>query len=242
MRFQVLGFRFQESKSAFLNFPRTFNLEPKTLRRASRGFTLIELLVVCGIMVVVGAIIFASNSKFGGQALLQNLAYDVALSVRQAQVYGISVQRFGSSATAFSYGYGTHFDLSNPRMYNLFADVNKNGIYDAGEDVAPSPYSIGRGYFISKLCATATVSGSAEVCNSAVNGNPKTLDIIFLRPEPDALISANSSAGGSSCVLNAATCQASARIFLKSPRGDTMSVSVQANGQIAVDQTAVIQK
>jgi type II secretory pathway pseudopilin PulG len=196
----------------------------------STGFTLIELLVVCGIMVVVGAIIFASNNKFGGQVLLQNLAYDVALSIRQAQVYGISVQRFG--ANNFNAGYGMHFELSNSRTYNLFADANKTGLYAVGEDVAPSPYSIGRGYYISKLCAPAGVGVGCTSGTSVLK-----LDIVFLRPEPDAWISAS----GNSCTpTNSAACQPDARIVLKSPRGDTMSIFVSANGQIAVDQVAVI--
>ena len=197
---------------------------------------MIELLVVCGIMVVVGGIIFASNSKFGGQVLLQNLAYDVALSMRQAQVYGISVQRFGSGLTSFSYGYGMHFDTDTPTSYNLLADVDGDGIYDAGEDVPPSPYSIGRGYSIFKLCAPAGVLLSDCTATGSSLQVPK-LDIVFIRPEPDAWISASSV----SCTpRSTGACQPSARIVLQSPRGDTMSISVFANGQIAVDQVSSI--
>ena len=202
---------------------------PSSKLKTHQGFTLVELLVVCAIMVVVGAIIFASNNKFGGQVLLQNLAYDVALSVRQAQVYGISVQRFNG---AFNYAYGMHFDTSTPTAYNLFADVNANGLYAAGEDVAPSPYSIGRAYSILRLCAPA---GSDLACTG---GTVVTkLDIVFIRPEPDAWISS----GSVSCVPRTGTnCRASSRVVLQSPRGDKMSLKVFANGQIAVDQVAAI--
>lgn len=201
-----------------------------------RGFTLIELLVVTGVIVVVSAVVLANQNRFGGQVLLQNFAYDVALSIRQAQVYGLAVVRVGSGAgSSFSASYGMHFDSSSTnnlnKKYNLFADTNKNGLWETGEDVAPSPYNIGRGYLISKLCSPA---GTDINCTSGTVV-PK-LDIMFIRPEPDALISADSL----SCISSAANCKASARIVLKSPRGDTMSVSVQANGQIAVDQKSAV--
>lgn len=209
----------------------------------SRGFTLIELLVVCGIMVIVSAIILASNNKFGGQVLLQNFAYDVALSIREAQVYGISVERFGSGAgSSFTAGYGIHFDLSSPKNYTLFADaVTVNGLYDC-----PSPgvtcelvnaNTINRDYVISQLCYTP--QGGTEICNSSTSGTPKTLDILFVRPEPDALITACGASCASSCLLTPSSCASAARITLRSPQGQTMSVTVEANGQIAVDQTSL---
>ncbi len=204
-------------------------------RIKQRGFTLIELLVVCGIMVVVTGIILASNNQYGGQVLLQNFAYDVALSIRQAQVYGISVQRFGSGATPFNYGYGMHFDINNPTEYVMFADLESTGIFVPNhtptENVPPSPYKIGRSYVISKLCSPA---GTDVQCTGGTAVSK--LDILFVRPEPDAWIAAS----GVQCYKTASPCQPSARIVVRSPRGATMSVRVLANGQIAVDQVSVI--
>jgi prepilin-type N-terminal cleavage/methylation domain-containing protein len=82
--------------------------------RESRGFTLIELLVVTAILVIVSGLVLANHSRFGGKILLQNLAYDMALSVRQAQVYGISVRQFG--AGTYSAGYGIRFSTSVPTL------------------------------------------------------------------------------------------------------------------------------
>src|SRR3989344_4615422 len=50
-----------------------------------RGFTLVELMVVTGILVVITSLILANNTRFGGAVLLENLAYDIALSMRKAQ-------------------------------------------------------------------------------------------------------------------------------------------------------------
>lgn len=168
---------------------------------------------------IVSSVILASNSNFGGKILLENLAYDMALTVRQAQVYGISTQRFG--ANNYSAGYGLHFAMSSPALYVLFADaVTANGLYDSGELV--QSIAIERGYTIQKLCATP-INGS-EDCTLT------QLDILFKRPEPDAWISAN----GTSCILLSGSCQESARIFVNSPRGDVYSILVDVNGQVSV--------
>ncbi|MBI5470053.1 prepilin-type N-terminal cleavage/methylation domain-containing protein [Candidatus Kaiserbacteria bacterium] len=185
----------------------------------SAGFTLIELLVICAILVVVSGVILANNTAFGGAVLLESMAYDMALSMREAQVYGVSVARFGSGI--YSAGYGMHFDTGSPATYVLFADaVNANGLYDQGEIVSSTDFQ--RGYRVVSLCATQT--DATEVCGYT------RLDVSFLRPEPDAWISAD----GSSCILLSSACKEGARIVLQSPRGDQTSVVVEANGQIYV--------
>ena len=78
-------------------------------RRGTSAFTLIELLVVIGIIVLVSAAMLANMNKFGGAALTQNLAYDIALSMREAQVYGIAVQNVRGSA-GFTPAYGMYFN------------------------------------------------------------------------------------------------------------------------------------
>jgi len=193
---------------------------------AERGFTLIELLVVTALIVIISTVVLADNNRFGGVVQLQNLAYNIALSIRQAQVYGIAVARFQTGS--FGAGYGVHFDSSISDTYELYADaITQNGVYDCPQPGTNNcelvqTTGLSRGYTIEDLCVTP--ASGTESC-----GTPK-LDIMFLRPEPDAWISSD----GVSCTLDHAACAQSARIELLSPRGDTMSVSVQANGQISV--------
>jgi len=242
---EVRGAR-KSTRARFLHVlePRTSNLKA--------GFTLIELLVVCAIIVMVAGLVLANQGKFGGQVLLQNFAYDVALSLRQAQVYGISVQRFGAASDRrFNAGYGIYIDHSPPyTQYILFADshpLTPNHRYrersdpddpTTGDEVR-TRMDIKRGYTISKLCVPATPN--AADCYPA-----NALHIIFLRPEPDAFITWTNSGSSPSTYIctpaalndsNPNTCPSSARIVLKSPRGETMSVVVYNNGQIAVDQS-----
>src|SRR3989344_5200796 len=191
-----------------------------------RGFTVIELIVVTGIFVIVTAIVLASNNRFGGRILLQNLAYDIALTVRQAQVYGISVRQFAGGN--FSAGYAMYFGGS-PTTYVLFADAGTpDGLFNAAESETVESTEIARGYFISKLCAPAGIDTDCTQ-GTAVN----RLDILFKRPEPDACISA----GGVSAINEDGSCaggKESGRIVVESPRGDKMSIVVEATGQISI--------
>ena len=193
-----------------------------------RGFSLVELLVICAILVVISGTILVSDTRFGGAMLLENLAYDMALSVRESQVFGVSVQRF--STNTYSAGYGMHFDMTSPTTYLLFADViTANGMYDC-----PTPGSsncelysstaISRGFTISDICVTP--NNGTEVCGH------NRVDVFFQRPEPDAFLSVD----GVSCPLQSASCQQRARIQVKSPRGDFSSVIIDNNGQIFVQK------
>src|SRR3989344_3669939 len=61
-----------------LDFPGSSQLAAGT---SSPGFTLVELVVVTAIIVVVSSVVLVNNNRFGGVIQLENLAYDVALSV-----------------------------------------------------------------------------------------------------------------------------------------------------------------
>lgn len=195
----------------------------------SRGFTLIEMLVVTAVMIVISGLLLASNSRFGGTVQLESLAYDIGLSIRQAQVYGISVRQF--SPGVFTAGYGMHFEMSipgTPTTYVLFGDaVSANGLYDGGELVTST--TISRGYSIKQLCVTPAGPGDAA---SREDCSVTKVDVLFKRPEPDAFISANLL----SCILKNGPCEESARIVVQSPRNDTMSITIGVNGQISVSK------
>ncbi|OGG50408.1 hypothetical protein A3C18_00555 [Candidatus Kaiserbacteria bacterium RIFCSPHIGHO2_02_FULL_54_11b] len=186
-------------------------------------------MAVTAIIVVVTGVVLANNGRFGGVVQLQNLAYDVALSIRQAQVYSISVQRYGTGTDDFSTAYGVHFETALSQNYMLFGDVDEDGFFDReplpnGENVSPSPYTIRNGFQIIGLCAPA--GSDATTC---MNAYPSTqLDIVFKRPEADAYIRKNGQSG----------LHSSARIILRSPRNDVMSVVVENNGQISVKREA----
>lgn len=186
---------------------------------ARSGFTLIELLVVTAIVVIISGVVLANNTRFGGSVLLQNFAYDMALSIREAQVYGIAVRRAASGT--FGSGFGVHFEMSSPTTYVLFADTNPSPtgdeIYNVGQGELVETNTILRGYKIQGLCTKETAAGVWDCTANA-------LDILFRRPEPDAYIHTN----------GAGALHSYSRIVLVSPQGDQISVLVEANGQITV--------
>src|ERR1035437_8584732 len=104
------------------------------------GFTLVELLVVIFIFMIITGITIFSYGKFNSSLSIQNLADDIALSVRRAQGFAIGVRGTGSS---FTDGYGIHF-TANPnsplnagsnKAFILFTDMgitpNKKYNYDS---------------------------------------------------------------------------------------------------------------
>lgn len=189
--------------------------------KQEQGFTLVELLVSIGIFTVITAVAVFNHAQFNGTVLLTNLTYEIALSVRQAQFYGITVRQSSADPTKFDSGYGIHFDLSTPTTYLLFED-GKNGnpqnhVYNAGLGTSTTEaleyFSIQRGNKISKLCL-------AGDCSKTV------ADISFIRPNPDTYITA----GGI-----ASTYYTKAEICVSSPQSMKRKIVVESTGQISVD-------
>lgn len=181
-----------------------------------RGLTLIELLVVMGIFSIISLVVLANHSRFNSSVLLGSLAYDIALSVREAQVYGLSVREFANS---FQVGYGVRF--ASATSYVFFADTNANKKYDSGVDSIVRTYTLGKGHTVKRFCATSSLG--VETCSDSSSGPLNYLDILFFRPDPDANITSNNP-----------TVYSSAKVVVTSPSGETRTVTVVSTGQISV--------
>ncbi len=195
----------------------------KKLFKISRGFTLIELMVSVGIFVLITGLVMAKYGNFNNGILLTNLAYDVALTIRTAQSYGLNVQSKGTTNLNYSDNFdgvfGVHFD-TNSSSFILFADSvigpNGNGRYDSGE--ALSTTNIKGGSKVSYICA-----GNTANCRERVK-----LDITFKRPEPVAKITGTSS--GNAIEQN----NTYAEVHVSSRDGVTKVITISSIGQIAV--------
>ena len=191
------------------------------------GFTLFELMVSISIFVLITALVIFKYGTFNQTVLTTNLAYDVAMTLRTAQTFGLGSKNSESSNTNFSYAYGVEFDKSNANNTKLilFSDSNSatpnNGKYEAGESV--NQYNITRGAKVSAL----TVCDSPQNGCISLTGNGDRLDILFKRPYPDAIINYIDNA------QNIVT-KNYARITIMATDNTLKYVDVYSNGQISV--------
>jgi prepilin-type N-terminal cleavage/methylation domain-containing protein len=191
-----------------------------------RGFTLVELLVVASIIVIITMVLLLRQSRFNSATILRSIGYSVALSVRQAQVYGTSVLGSASGGlVSYAPAYGLYFNYASPSSYILFADFNNNGAYNSpGESV--KVFSLNAGYTISEACAK--LSNGQKRCtgsdDSTGSRSTNTVSILFKRPNPDAVFATD--IGGEN--------YASAYVQVRSGDGTTRSVLVTSAGQITV--------
>lgn len=199
------------------------------------GFALVELLVAVALLGIAASSALFLFGTMSDQLSIRNLSYSLALSLRQAQSYGVSVR--GTEAAKFEAGYGIHFDSGNLATFVLFADKNGdkqfNGKYGleynesgclAGNECL-QVFRVGGNNKLEKFCAVRAVSVSEE-CST--DSPPLTfLDISFHRPEPDAVIRTNLSVGDPGRYERA-------RINPISPRKVAGVVEVGTAGQISV--------
>lgn len=138
--------------------------------RSKKGFTLVELLITIGIFVFMTALILAKYNSFNSGTLLTNMAYDMALAVRSAQTFSMSVMTKDSSLS-FQGTYGVHFNKASTE-FALFSDDNGYG-YGSG-DTLVSTYKLRRGSRVTGLLVGGTT------CNQ--------MSITFTRPYPDSIV------------------------------------------------------
>jgi Tfp pilus assembly protein FimT len=181
-----------------------------------------ELLVVMGIFAVISSIVLVNHSKFNSSVLLGNLAYSVAVSIREAQVYGVSVQQFNNE---FRSGYGVHFNAAEPTSYIFFADRNANNRFDEEEDSIIRSYTLNKQHRILRFCGVRS-TGEEDCSDSEGSGDIAVMDVVFIRPDPDANITSDKE------IL-----YSSAKVTVASTAGETRSLSVASTGQIAVSPT-----
>lgn len=210
-------------KESDKNYQKGFTLTPKyfgVTRQRQGGFSLVELIASIAIFLVITTVILAGHSQFSRSILIENLAYDIALSIRKAQVFGLSVREFGVGGVEFDVGYGVHFDLESDNTYIFFADRNRNEKYDDSSEIV-EVLTLGRRNTVSEFCGI--LSNGTPKCS--LLGDILYLDIIFERPNPDAIIKSN--------IVEE---YASAKITVLSPAGIQWSVNIVTTGQISIQK------
>lgn len=213
---------------------------PKFPANQKFGFTMIELMVTVSIFVVVSSIVLANYPKFSSNVTLDNLAHAIAISIREAQVFGLSVKEFGSGSSVFP-GYGVSFNNSYNKSFILFADSNGDKEYsrpaspngDACVGDCLEKFAISDSNSIYTLCgdlkADGVVVNTIEDLNTPnSNCGLTSLDISFTRPDPDATLTGDSVVWGKRNYSDA-------EVVVVSPKGSFQIVTVWSTGQISVE-------
>ena len=196
---------------------------------------MIELIVAMTIFIVLTSIMLLDYNGMNSRITLDTLAQQIGQWVRQTQVSAMSIKHTSASAGIFP-GYGLHFDRNAPDQFVFFADLDNDkkykplGVGEKCGDVnveCEQAVKLQKGNTIEKLCselATPPQQASPEcgTLSKAVN-----FDIIFTRPDPDAFIGGEYSAG------NYAP-SSRALIYVTSAKGYERSIEVWVTGQVSV--------
>lgn len=187
----------------------------------NKGMTLVEILVVIAIAGVLMGVMFTQQSTFHDTVLLRNTAYELALTVREAQAYGTGVRLEDSGDTGNSYG--VHIDLAAPTLIFLYSD-DGDDLYEIDEQVKSIKFT--EPHYISDFCATNAITG-AEECSESDN-SIIGLEIIFVRPEPNPRLFIVYSDGTTNPITQT-------RISVATPQGGEVDVLISKTGHVAVE-------
>ncbi len=190
------------------------------IKSKNRGVTMIEVLVSISIFAIITSVVLYNHSAFNSSVAVTNLAYEVALTVKQAQSYGLSVKR----EAGYSGSYGAYFSTSpgDDKKVIVFADKDSDNEYDYTNEATCGSNPA------SECREELNIRGDVSVKNLADSYNPTgntgELSIIFKRPDPIAYIYDTDQ-------NNARTY---GEITISSARGKEKIIRVDRSGQISV--------
>jgi len=203
-----------------------------------KGFTLIEMLVVLAITTILVGVVLFNYRSADSALIMRNLAYEVSLTIRQAQTYGLGVRDSQELNNAFDIAYGVQFTGPTSGEVNdtffLFADIYNDSagqerLCNQSDSSGPctsltsdevlDSLSLTRQITFDEICGDPSAGGS-EICLDA--GSP--LNISFKRPNPDATINLDGTD------MNNVT------LTLIGPNGSKIDTFVNTAGQISVQQ------
>ncbi len=191
-----------------------------------KGFTIIEMLAVLAIFSILTAIVVFNYAKFRSDTILTNMAYEVALSIREAQIYGVSARSSVSGETAdFTNAYGIYIPTIPTNAYYLFSDTDSANGGTGDKTFSGSDCTISNG----DTCITPyTLQQNIKITAVYVNDgceNSTKFSILFKRPNPEPIFSKNGAIPANFSKI---------QITLTADNDTKRYVLVANNGQISV--------
>jgi len=210
--------------SGFSSTPKNFGVS--LLRE--RGFSLVEFMITISIISVLASVILINSNILSDRISINTQAYEIALIVRQSQVYALGVREFQNGGSdSFNIGYGVYFSMGATDSFVFFVDKDKDGEYDPGDGELIETHYLKEGNVISAICAT--LPNGNEICTENANG-PFTLNVSFLRPSPSTSVKLFNPGG-----VQVASQSAPARVIIQSPKGTEQNILINYTGQISIE-------
>lgn len=234
----------------------------KLKNQTQRGFTLIEMMVVLAIFLLISGITFANYPAFNSRVSISTLANGIAVSIREAQVYGVSVKNATTSALGLYPSYGVYFNTAagnsqaSSTQYVLFYDQQESGMFNTyGKPIGDGRYNtttekvqtmgLSNGNQIVRIYGKqASDATPAQACNDNKAGYTCAIGahISFKRPNPDAKICMVT--GAATWPLGTGTCGTTEantarvgelHIIIRSKDGNyTKDIVVYSSGQVTI--------
>lgn len=215
----------------------------KKLRtQLQKGFTILEMLMVLAIFTIITSIVIFNYGEFNSKTIMSNMAYEVALSIRQAQVYSLGV-RGQANLDNFNTQYGIHMNTGiDKKSFVFFVDKdesgNPDGLCDAGISANCLACSGGteclekinltRDVTIARICTSSGVTNPIDettgYCVDDTEAEYSNLTLLFKRPNPDSIVRL-----GNDVISDVTT-----GIVLKTNYGNQRAVIISPTGQITV--------
>lgn len=188
-----------------------------------KGFTLIEMVVSLAIVTAILTVVLFNYSSFTSNLALSSAAQELAITIRQAQVYGLIVREVAPGGGNFQSAYGIYIDKVANTGYVIFADTNNNKIYNNPGELIQS-ITFRDGIKIS------------DVNNGTANSpsGSSRIHVTFLRPNPDARIYFTDSSGTFIGNTPPTSGYTTGKIVLISPSGKTLTITIQNTGGVSI--------
>jgi len=175
----------------------------KIKQNTKRGFTLVEMAVVAGIFGIITAIVVFRYGDFTSNLLVSNMAYEIALTARQAQVFGVGVRGFEiDGERKFDFPYGVYFNLNDgssieagqSRNFILFIDRNNDARCGDGNPTGQNICTCKPGdeclekYSMQRNIRLTEIKLGTGLDNCRSTGIITSAAVSFKRPSPEARI------------------------------------------------------
>ena len=178
--------------------------KPYLKKNNEQGFTLIEFIVVLVIFSIMSGTSLFNYNEYRNNIETTNVAQDIALTIRQAQVYGISASDGFDSENVFANNNDNTINIIDDRSIRgfaintesqeiiLFEDLNRNFSYEPDNDrVIDVRRILARNTNMSACLFASGDPVNPGNCLEEVTVNTSgdtMVSIAFQRPYPDAFI------------------------------------------------------